>query len=153
MLMDVGAEYGHYTADVTRTFPVNGKFNAAQAEIYNVVLAAQEASFKAIRIGSSLPEVHNASVEVIKDSLLRLGLITDKNSDQYRMWFMHGTSHWLGMNVHDVGTRAKVRARNGVHHRARHLYPDGETRRSLVGGSSSSRPTSRTSSARSTTTL
>ncbi|MCA1593828.1 MAG: aminopeptidase P family protein [Acidobacteria bacterium] len=106
ILIDSGAEYGHYTADVTRTFPVSGKFNPAQSDIYNVVLAAQEASFKAIRVGSSLPEVHNASVEVIKDSLLRLGLITDRNSDQYRIWFMHGTSHWLGMNVHDVGVRA-----------------------------------------------
>ncbi len=106
ILIDSGAEYGHYSADVTRTFPVNGKFSAAQADIYNIVYAAQEASFKAIHVGASLPEVHNASVEVIKDNLLRLGLITDKNSDQYRIWFMHGTSHWLGMNVHDVGTRA-----------------------------------------------
>ncbi|MGB8507777.1 MAG: aminopeptidase P family protein [Pyrinomonadaceae bacterium] len=106
ILIDAGAEYGHYTADVTRTFPVNGKFSPAQADIYNTVLAAQEASFKAIHTGASLPEVHNASVEVIKDGLLRLGLITDRNSDQYRMWFMHGTSHWLGMNVHDVGMRA-----------------------------------------------
>ncbi|HVF57846.1 MAG TPA: aminopeptidase P family protein [Pyrinomonadaceae bacterium] len=105
ILIDSGAEYGHYTADVTRTFPSNGRFSPAQAEIYNIVLAAQEASFRAIRPGSSLGEVHNASVEVIKDSLLKLGLITDRNSDQFRIWFMHGTSHWLGMNVHDVGTR------------------------------------------------
>ncbi|MDQ3134094.1 MAG: aminopeptidase P N-terminal domain-containing protein [Acidobacteriota bacterium] len=106
LLMDVGAEYNHYTADVTRSFPVSGKFTPAQAEIYNVVLAAQEAGMKATRPGASIPEVHGAALEVIKDGLLRLGLITDKNSDQYRMWFMHGTSHWLGMNVHDVGGRA-----------------------------------------------
>jgi Xaa-Pro aminopeptidase len=106
LLMDVGAEYGHYTADVTRTFPVNGKFTPEQAEIYNIVLAAQEANARATKPGAIFPnDVHGASLEVIKDGLLRLGLITDRNSDQYRIWFMHGTSHWLGMNVHDVGGR------------------------------------------------
>jgi Xaa-Pro aminopeptidase len=103
LLMDVGAEYGHYTADVTRTFPVGGKFTAAQADIYNAVLAAQEASMLAARPGNTFAEVNKASIEVIKDALLRLGLITDRNSFQYARWFMHGTSHWLGMNVHDVG--------------------------------------------------
>jgi len=103
MLMDVGAEYGHYSADVTRTFPVNGKFSKEQAEIYQIVYDAQEAAAKAIRPGATLTQVHNAAQAVIKDGLLRLGLITDLNSDQYRTWFMHGTSHWLGMNVHDVG--------------------------------------------------
>ncbi|MDQ3650429.1 MAG: aminopeptidase P N-terminal domain-containing protein [Acidobacteriota bacterium] len=103
LLMDVGAEYDHYTADVTRTFPVNGKFTPAQADIYNIVYAAQEAAFRATRPGATISEVNIAATEVIKDGLLRLGLITDRNSNQHRMWFMHGTSHWLGMNVHDVG--------------------------------------------------
>ncbi|HJR06111.1 MAG TPA: aminopeptidase P family protein [Pyrinomonadaceae bacterium] len=103
LLMDVGAEYGYYTADVTRTFPVSGKFTAAQADIYNAVLAAQEASMQAARPGNTFADVQKASVEVIKDALLRMGLITDRNSFQYARWFMHGTSHWLGMNVHDVG--------------------------------------------------
>lgn len=103
MLIDAGAEYGHYSADVTRTFPVNGKFSPAQADIYQIVLAAQEAGFKTIRPGAVLSDVHNAALAVIKDGLLRLGLITDKDSTQYRVWFMHGTSHYLGMNVHDVG--------------------------------------------------
>jgi Xaa-Pro aminopeptidase len=104
--MDVGAEYSHYTADVTRTFPVNGKFTPAQAEIYQIVYDAQEATAAATRPGAIFPtDVHNAAVEKIKEGLLRLGLITDKNTDQYRVWFMHGTSHWLGMNVHDVGGR------------------------------------------------
>ncbi len=102
MLIDAGAEYGHYSADVTRTFPVSGKFSPAQADVYSVVLAAQEAGFKAIRPGAALSDVHNAALAVIKDGLLRLGLITDKESMQYRVWFMHGTSHYLGMNVHDV---------------------------------------------------
>jgi Xaa-Pro aminopeptidase len=104
MLMDVGAEYGHYSADVTRTFPVSGKFSKEQAEIYQIVYDAQEAAAKAVHPGATLSQVHNAAQAVIKDGLLRLGLITDVNSpNQYRVWFMHGTSHWLGMNVHDVG--------------------------------------------------
>jgi Xaa-Pro aminopeptidase len=103
MLMDVGAEYDHYSADVTRTFPVNGKFSAAQAEIYQVVYDAQDAGAKVSRPGALVSDVHRAATEVIKDGLLKLGLITDPNSNQYRIWFMHGTSHWLGMNVHDVG--------------------------------------------------
>lgn len=105
MLMDVGAEYEHYTADITRTFPVSGKFTPEQADIYNIVLAAQDAAARATRPGSSIPEVHEAATGVIKDGLLKLGLITNRNSDQYRIWFMHGTSHWLGMNVHDVGAK------------------------------------------------
>ena len=107
MLMDVGAEYGHYSADVTRTFPVNGKFSKEQAEIYQIVYDAQEAAAKAIHPGATLSQVHNAAQAVIKDGLFRLGLITDVSSQsQYRVWFMHGTSHWLGMNVHDVGGSA-----------------------------------------------
>ncbi|MFL6209150.1 MAG: aminopeptidase P family protein [Pyrinomonadaceae bacterium] len=103
MLMDVGAEYEHYSADVTRTFPVNGRFSPAQADIYNVVLAAQDKAMSIARPGATLEAIHNAALEVIKDGLLRLGLITDRNSSQYRIWFMHGTSHFIGMNVHDVG--------------------------------------------------
>ncbi|HEX8846222.1 MAG TPA: aminopeptidase P family protein [Pyrinomonadaceae bacterium] len=117
LLMDVGAEYGHYTADVTRTFPVGGKFTPAQAEIYQIVYDAQEATARATRPGAIFPQdVHNAAVEKVKDGLLKLGLITERDGmitinknlppqPQYRVWFMHGTSHWLGMNVHDVGGR------------------------------------------------
>ncbi len=103
MLMDVGAEYDHYSADVTRTFPVNGKFSKEQAEIYQIVYDAQEAAARAAKPGANLSAAHNASLAVIKDGLLKLGLITDRNSSQYRLWFMHGNGHWLGMNVHDVG--------------------------------------------------
>jgi Xaa-Pro aminopeptidase len=117
LLMDVGAEYGHYTADVTRTFPVGGRFTPAQAEVYQIVYDAQEAVARATRPGAMFPnDVHNAAVEKVKDGLLKLGLITDRDGlitisknlppqPQYRIWFMHGTSHWLGMNVHDVGGR------------------------------------------------
>ena len=107
MLMDVGAEFRHYSADVTRTFPVSGRFSPAQGEIYNAVYAASEAAMAAARPGATLSEVHAAALASIRDSLLRLGLITDRNSSQYRLYFMHGTSHWLGMNVHDVGAGAR----------------------------------------------
>jgi len=102
-LMDVGAEYEHYTADVTRTFPVSGKFTPAQAEIYQIVYDAQEAAATVARPGRYISDVDRAATEVIKTGLLKLGLITDRGPNQYRVWFMHGTSHWLGMNVHDVG--------------------------------------------------
>lgn len=109
LLMDVGAEYDHYSADVTRTFPVNGKFSPQQAEVYQIVYDAQEAVAGASKPGARLSDVNRAGTEVIKDGLLKLGLITDKNSPvQSRIWFMHGTSHWLGMNVHDVGGPSKI---------------------------------------------
>jgi Xaa-Pro aminopeptidase len=107
MLMDVGAEYDHYSADVTRTFPVSGKFSKEQAEIYQIVYDAQEAAARAAKPGATLSDAHRASLEVIKDGLLKLGLITDRNSEQYRNWFMHSNGHWLGMNVHDVGGGAR----------------------------------------------
>ncbi len=117
LLMDCAAEYDHYTADITRTLPINGKFTKEQAEIYRIVYEAQAASIAAVRPGNSVntrhdpnispQSVHGRSVEIIKDGLLRLGLITSKNNNEYRTWFMHGTSHWLGMNVHDVGDYSK----------------------------------------------
>jgi len=107
LLMDVGAEYGHYSADITRTFPVNGRFSPAQAAVYQIVYDAQEAVAAASKPGATLSDVNRAGTEVIKDGLLKLGLITDKNSNQHRIWFMHGTSHWIGMNVHDVGGGSK----------------------------------------------
>lgn len=116
MLMDVGAEYDHYTADVTRTYPVNGKFSKEQAEIYNAVYDAQEAAASKIKPGANFRDPANAATESIKKSLAKLGLITAPNATfqmmyqgkpyelpQYRLWFMHGWGHWLGMNVHDVG--------------------------------------------------
>jgi Xaa-Pro aminopeptidase len=116
LLMDVGAEYDHYTADVTRTFPVNGKFSKEQAEIYRIVFEAQEAAARATKPGVRFSEVSKAAEKVIKEGLTRLGLITAPdatyqvmyqgkaiNMPQYRLWYMHGLGHWLGMNVHDVG--------------------------------------------------
>lgn len=113
LLMDCAAEYDHYTADITRTLPITGKFNREQADIYRIVYDAQMESIKAVRPGNLVntrrdpkitpDSVHGRSVEVIKEGLLKLGLITSKENNEYRTWFMHGTSHWLGMNVHDVG--------------------------------------------------
>jgi Xaa-Pro aminopeptidase len=108
LLLDVGAEYAHYCADISRTFPIGGRFTPAQAEIYSAVLAAQEAAIRVAKPGATLGEVHNAATESLRDSLLRLGLITRRDSLQYYLWFMHGTSHWLGMNVHDVGVSSRL---------------------------------------------
>jgi len=109
LLMDVGAEYDHYTADVTRTFPVNGKFSPAQADVYQIVYNAQEAVAAAAKPGATLSDLSRAGTAVVADGLQKLGLITDKTSvAQTRVWFMHGTGHWLGMNVHDVGGPAKI---------------------------------------------
>ncbi len=103
MLMDVGAEYDHYTADITRTFPVSGKFTKEQADIYKIVYDAQEAAAAKLKPGATVGEASFAARQVIIDGLYKLGLITEKNSNQYRLWYMHGWGHWIGMNVHDVG--------------------------------------------------
>jgi len=114
LLTDCAAEYDHYSADITRTIPINGKFTQEQAEIYNIVFNAQTEAIKLARPGNFMlgsdPKntVNGRSTEVIKEGLLRLGLITSKENDEYRTWFMHGTSHWLGMNVHDVGVQGRA---------------------------------------------
>jgi Xaa-Pro aminopeptidase len=116
LLMDVGAEYDHYTADVTRTFPVSGKFSKEQAEIYQIVYDAQESAAKTIKPGAYYNAPSKAAAETLKKGLASLGLITAPNATfqilfqgkpvnvpQYQLWYMHGWGHWLGMNVHDVG--------------------------------------------------
>jgi Xaa-Pro aminopeptidase len=103
LLMDVGAEYEHYTADVTRTFPVSGKFTKEQADIYRIVYDAQEAVAKATKPGVTFTTLQNIARQTINDGLLKLGLVTDPKGSQVGYWFIHGLGHWLGMNVHDVG--------------------------------------------------
>ncbi len=110
LLIDAAAEYEHYSADVTRTFPVSGKFTKEQAELYQIVYDAQEAAARLAKPGATMQQLSAAANEVIKDGLFRLGLITDKNSNQYRTWYMHGLGHWIGMNVHDVGTTGTLAA-------------------------------------------
>jgi Xaa-Pro aminopeptidase len=92
-------------ADITRSYPVSGTFSPLQKDIYRIVLQAQEQAMAAARPGISLQDVHNKTVEVIKAGLLKLGLITDTTGDQYKMWYPHGSTHFLGIDVHDVGDR------------------------------------------------
>lgn len=108
LLVDAGCEYGYYAADVTRTWPVSGKFTEPQRKIYEIVLEAQKASIENVRPGKTLDDIHRASVEVIVDGLLALGLLEGERErvleeQLYRPFYMHRTSHWLGMDVHDVG--------------------------------------------------
>ncbi len=102
VVMDMGAEYHGYTADITRSFPVNGRFTREQAVIYNLVLAAQEAGLAACVPGNGFNEPHRAALKVIAAGLMELGIIDE--SSEARNYFMHGTSHYLGLDVHDAGT-------------------------------------------------
>ena len=108
ILMDVGAEWDYYAADITRTFPVSRKFSTEQRAIYQLVLDAQLAAIDKVKPGVSWREPHNTAVEIITSGLVDLGLLegdpdTLIQQKSYRKYFMHGTSHWLGLDVHDVG--------------------------------------------------
>ncbi|SMD43543.1 Xaa-Pro aminopeptidase [Aquiflexum balticum DSM 16537] len=111
ILMDVGAEYGNYNADMTRTIPVNGRFTKRQREVYNAVLRVKRGAMNILRPGINIQDYHKEVGLMMQSELLELGLIdqTDiKNQDPktpaYKKYFMHGTSHHLGLDVHDVGT-------------------------------------------------
>ncbi len=108
LLLDIGAEVGHYSADITRTIPVDGVFSEAQKSIYDIVLRAQQAAIDEVRPGATIRDVHTTARNIIKTGLLNLGLITERDSNQYRHWFMHGTSHFVGLDVHDVGDPSTV---------------------------------------------
>ena len=101
LVIDVGAEYHGYTADVTRTLPVNGKYTPEQKIIYNIVLEAQNAGIKASKPGNKFWDPHNEATKVIQKRLMELGIISNL-TDSY-LYFMHGTSHYLGLDVHDPG--------------------------------------------------
>lgn len=103
MLVDAAANTGYYTVDITRTYPVNGKFSEAQKDIYRLVLEAQNEAMKVARAGARVYDVHRKTEEVIAAGLLRLGLITDASGEQFRTWYTHGAVHYLGIDVHDVG--------------------------------------------------
>lgn len=102
VLMDLGAEYHGYTADVTRTIPANGKFSPEQKQIYDIVYNAQEAGIKASVVGAPFRAPGEAASKVVTDGLLALGIIEDPS--EARTYFPHGTSHYLGLDVHDRGT-------------------------------------------------
>jgi Xaa-Pro aminopeptidase len=119
LLIDAAAEYGYFSADITRTFPVNGQFSPQQRAIYELVLAAQHASFAASVQGSTMRAVHESSVAQITEGLVDIGLLPGpvdraRSMNHYREFFMHGTGHWLGHDVHDAGNY-------GVDGKPRHL--------------------------------
>jgi len=112
ILIDAGCEYGSYASDITRTYPVNGTFSKAQKTLYEIVLASQAAAIDAVKPGRRFIDPHNAALAVLVQGMLDTGLL-DKGkyasldeaiaSNDYRRFYMHRTSHWLGMDVHDVG--------------------------------------------------
>ncbi|MBV9737212.1 MAG: aminopeptidase P N-terminal domain-containing protein [Candidatus Eremiobacteraeota bacterium] len=124
ILVDSGCEFDLYASDITRTWPVNGRFSAEQRAIYDIVLAAQKAAIDQVRPGRAFGAYHEAAVNVIVDGLLDVGLLKgtrDENLEQqrYQDYYMHRTGHWLGLDVHDVGA---------------YLEKDGATSRKLEAG-------------------
>ncbi|MFC3901554.1 Xaa-Pro aminopeptidase [Acinetobacter marinus] len=108
VLIDAGCEYQYYAGDITRTFPVNGKFSGEQKALYEVVLTAQLAAIDATRVGNHYKLPHEQVTRILTEGLLDLGLLKGElneliEKEAYHQFFMHGTGHWLGMDVHDVG--------------------------------------------------
>ena len=108
LLIDAGAEYQHLTADITRTFPVNGTFSASQRAIYDIVLRAEETVISSCRPGLAYTEMHTQAIEVLTAGMVELGLLPGPVEEAvakgwYREFFFHGTGHWLGVDVHDAG--------------------------------------------------
>ena len=108
LLIDAGCELDGYAADITRTFPVDGKFNPAQRDLYELVLAAQAAAINAVRPGNTWDAPHNAALQVLAQGFIDLGLCHGSvdeviQSEDYKRFYMHRTGHWLGLDVHDVG--------------------------------------------------
>lgn len=109
VLIDAACEYEFYASDITRTFPVNGQFSAEQKALYQVVLNAQIAAIDAVRIGNSYKEPHYVALRILVQGLLDLGIMQGEleqiiETESFRQFYMHGTGHWLGMDVHDVGS-------------------------------------------------
>ncbi|MBL8259458.1 MAG: Xaa-Pro aminopeptidase [Candidatus Competibacteraceae bacterium] len=108
VLIDAGAELDGYASDITRSFPVNGRFSGEQRAVYELVLAAQKAAIAKVRPGGHFNEPHEAAVRVLTEGLIELGLLQGEadeliESEGYKPFYMHRTGHWLGMDVHDVG--------------------------------------------------
>jgi Xaa-Pro aminopeptidase len=110
LLMDVGAEYANYNADMTRTIPVSGRFTDRQKQVYNAVLRVHREAYKLLRPGNVIKEYHKEIGRMMESELIGLGLLDkqavekqDEKNPLYKKYFMHGTSHHLGIDVHDVG--------------------------------------------------
>ncbi|MCA1768459.1 MAG: Xaa-Pro aminopeptidase [Halomonas sp.] len=108
VLIDAGAEFDLYAGDITRTFPVNGRFSASQRALYGLVLEVQERALAAIKPGVTLVELHDGVVRGLTEGLIGLGLLEGEvqariDDESYRRFYLHSTSHWLGLDVHDVG--------------------------------------------------
>ena len=109
LLIDAAAEYGMYSADITRTFPINGKYSTEQKAVYSEVLKAQDLGIEMVTPQNTMQEVHKATIASISESLVNLGLVPQSVEDtismmHYFQFFMHGTGHWLGLDVHDAGS-------------------------------------------------
>ena len=112
VLIDAGVELQGYASDVTRTYPVNGRFEGAEKAVYEIVLTAQKNAMNAARPGTTLPSLHDATVRDLVQGMLDLGLLEGERDSlienkAFRRYYMHGTSHWLGLDVHDVGRYAQ----------------------------------------------
>lgn len=108
LLIDAGAELDGYAADITRTFPINGRFSAEQRTLYELVLSAQQAAIDEVKPGKRWNQPHAAAVRVLTEGLVELGLLSGEvdaliEEETYKRFYMHRTGHWLGMDVHDVG--------------------------------------------------
>ncbi|MFN9938261.1 MAG: M24 family metallopeptidase, partial [bacterium] len=108
LLIDAGAEYEWYASDVTRTFPVNGRFSPEQRALYEVCLDAQLKAIAHVQPGVSFTSVHETALRALVEGLVEHGLLhgtveEELKSDNYRRFYMHRTSHWLGLDVHDCG--------------------------------------------------
>jgi Xaa-Pro aminopeptidase len=108
LLIDAGAEYDGYASDITRTFPVNGKFSSEQRELYDVVLAAQSAAIEKAWAGNQWQDVHDVAIRVATEGMIELGILgqsleEELETEGYKKFYVHNTGHWLGLDVHDVG--------------------------------------------------
>jgi len=110
LLVDAAANYEGYTGDITRTYPVTGTFSREQRELYEIVLAAQDAGIREARVGIQPDRVQAACDKVIRAGLLKLGLITDPDGTQFKIWSTHGVLHHIGIDVHDVNTPGPLQA-------------------------------------------
>jgi Xaa-Pro aminopeptidase len=122
LLIDAGCEVDGYASDITRTFPVNGRFTGPQADVYDLVLDAQSAAIAAIKPGAHFVDPHNAAVRILAQGMVDMKLLegsvdTVIETETYKRFYMHRTSHWLGLDVHDAGE-----------------YRSGEEWRALVSG-------------------